>query len=165
MAPIQTDEQLRKLLAIEKGTRMAHVDKILTVKGNDVFTVPPLASIVDAADLMHQHGVGALLVCDGPNSVKGIISERDVVQGIARNGSDSLTAPVTSLMTHDVVCCHPTDQITDVMETMTERRIRHLPVMDGDVLVGLISIGDIVKHRIGEIQQEADELRAYIAAG
>ena len=93
------------------------------------------------------------------------VSERDVVQGIARNGSDSLTAPVTSLMTQDVVCCHPSDKITDVMETMTERRIRHLPVMDGNVLVGLISIGDIVKHRIGEIQQEADELRAYIAAG
>ncbi len=144
---------------------MIPVKRILEEKGNSVVTIPPLASVLDAADVLNQHGIGALVVCEGPDELKGIISERDIVQGVARNGTDSLTAPVTSLMTHDVVVCHPDDWITDIMATMTDRRIRHLPVVDNGALKGLISIGDIVKQRIGEIEQEADAMRAYIAAG
>ena len=139
------------------------VEQILRQKGRDVHTIAPLASIIDAVAAMEEHGIGALVVCEG-REVKGIISERDIIHAIARSGTDSLRGPVTSLMTRDVVTCKPGDAVNDIMSIMTEMRIRHLPVVSGRRLLGLISIGDVVKQRIGEVEQEADAMRAYIVS-
>jgi len=145
-----------------------HVDQILSRKGHDVLSVSPLASVHDAAQLLREHGVGALLVSE-PNgsisSIKGILSERDIVQGVAQKGADCLNSPVSTLMTPDVHYCRRDDTIDHVMSEMTQRRIRHLPVMDENRLVGIISIGDVVKFRIEEIEHEAEAMREYIAAG
>jgi len=145
-----------------------NVDHILGRKGHQVLSISPLASVQDAAQMLRDHGVGALLVSEpnaSINAIKGILSERDIVQGVAQRGSECLNAPVSTLMTPDVKYCQRSDTINQVMTEMTQRRIRHLPVMDENRLVGIISIGDVVKFRIEEIETEAEAMREYIAAG
>ena len=104
-------------------------------------------------------GIGALIVSTDGKHVQGIVSERDVIGLIARDGAEVLDRPVSDIMIRDVVTCSRSDNIAHLMETMTERRIRHLPVIDGDELVGIVSIGDVVKHRIQETEREATALR------
>lgn len=142
-----------------------HVEHILNQKGREVVAVTPGSTIGEAAKLMAERRIGAVLVRGEAGFVAGILSERDIVRGLAAAGGDCADLTVDSLMTRDVAYCSPADSIDQIMQVMTERRFRHLPVMDENILVGMISIGDVVKYRIGEIEGEAEAMRAYIATG
>ena len=141
-----------------------HVEQILNRKGSTVVSVTPESRIAEALGTLAAHDVGALLVRDGSGKVCGILSERDIVRALAREGEACLSSPVSALMTSELICCGPGDSIDSVMALMTERRVRHLPVMTGERLHGLISIGDVVKHRMEEVQREAAAMREYISA-
>ena len=140
------------------------VAQILKDKGDQVFTCAPGDSLQDAARALHERRVGAMVVCDA-DRVVGILSERDVVAAVAKDGSGCLTKPVSAYMTADVQFARPADAIDSLMERMTERRIRHLPVLSDDRLAGIVSIGDVVKVKITETVIEAESLKAYIVSG
>jgi len=135
------------------------VAHILQEKGNAVVSIAPSASVTEAAKLLTEAGIGALLVLDETGDVRGVLSERELVRGLAELGAELLGRPVESLMTREVHTTVPQETIPDVMELMTSRRVRHLPVIEDGKLAGLISIGDVVKHRIAEAQQEADAIQ------
>jgi CBS domain-containing protein len=138
------------------------VEDILRHKGHRVATVAPDATVATVAQRLRSEGVGALVVSAGDDHIDGIISERDIVRGMAEHGADLLDMPAASVMTSTVETCTPSDTVQSLMQKMTERRIRHLPVVaDGD-LAGIISIGDVVKNRLQEMQDEAEQLRDYI---
>ncbi len=139
-----------------------NVDAILRNKGNAVETARPDWNVAQVCQRLNELEVGALLVSKGGQSVNGIVSERDVINHIAKEGAAVLDRPVSDIMIHDVVTCTRADDIAHLMETMTERRIRHLPVVENDVLIGIFSIGDVVKYRIQETEYEAKALREYI---
>ena len=141
------------------------VDTILRKKGDAVVTVPPGCLVADAAQILNENRIGAALVRSDAGEIVGIISERDIVRGLATNHESCLQMTVQELMTRPVISCSPTDSVDKLMEMMTDRRIRHLPVMENDELLGIISIGDVVKIRISEIENESEALRQYIAAG
>ena len=140
------------------------VSAILKEKGDEIFSLSPGQSLSEAAEMLAEKRVGALLVLDG-GRMAGILSERDIVRALAAKGASVLESPVADTMTRKVRHCEPSDTVSRVMEIMTEGRFRHLPVMEGGDLVGFISIGDVVKRRIGEVQQEAESIREYVAAG
>ena len=140
------------------------VSAILKEKGDEIFSLSPGQSLSEAAEMLAEKRVGALLVLDG-DRMAGILSERDIVRALAAKGASVLESPVADTMTRKVRHCEPSDTVSRVMEIMTEGRFRHLPVMEGGDLVGFISIGDVVKRRIGEVQQEAESIREYVAAG
>ncbi len=140
------------------------VAEILKSKGGDVFSVTPDISLADACRELDARRVGALIVCDG-DRVVGVISERDVVKAVATDGGDGLKRPVSAYMTRDVIFAEPGETVAILMGRMTDRRIRHLPVLKDSRLSGVISIGDVVKCQIAEATQEAESLRTYIAAG
>jgi CBS domain-containing protein len=139
------------------------VTALLGSKGSRVATTRPDAKISEAAHKLKHERIGALVVSEDDVAVAGIISERDIVRGLAEHGGAVLERKVESLMTREVVTCAPGDRIAALMAQMTERRIRHLPVVEDGRLCGMISIGDVVKHRLEEIESEADALRQYIA--
>jgi CBS domain-containing protein len=142
------------------------VREILDAKGRGVVTIRPDATLATAVHRLALERIGALVVSDDGVRVAGILSERDVVTGLARDGADLLAAGrrVADLMTRNVVTCGPDDTVKHLMAEMTRRRVRHLPVVVGDRLVGIVSIGDVVKSRLGEVELEATVLReAYIA--
>ncbi len=139
------------------------VQAILNVKGTDVATAPADTSVKDIVQKLRDRGVGALVISDDGTTVRGIISERDVMRGLAKNGAAALDMKAAELMTKDVRIGKLTDTIADVMATMTERRIRHLPIVEDGALCGIVSIGDAVKARLGEVETEAHALRDYIA--
>lgn len=141
-----------------------HVDVILGRKGRQVHIIPAAAPVREAVDLMASRGVSALVVSEDGAHVDGIVSDRDVVRAVGREGGDALGRPVEEIMTRDVITCRGDDPIVSLMTVMTLNRIRHLPVVDGEDrrLVGLVSIGDVVKHRLDEIEMEAESLRDYI---
>lgn len=141
------------------------VSQILKTKGDLVFTTSPGETVGAAAALLHSRRVGALVVLDDKDSVVGILSERDVVRVIAEQGPAALNKKVADCMTRDVIFADPGETVDQLMERMTDRRIRHLPVCRKDRLIGIISIGDLVKTKIAEVEAEADGLKAYIAAG
>ncbi len=141
------------------------VSQILKTKGDLVFTASPQETVGAAAALLHTRKVGAMVVIDEQEAVVGILSERDVVRVIAKEGAGALTKPIASCMTVNVVFAQPDETVDALLERMTDRRIRHLPVVRGDRLAGIISIGDLVKYKISETQAEADGLKAYISAG
>jgi len=140
------------------------VSQILKDKGDLVFTAGPGETIGAVAALLHSRRVGAMVVVDG-EAVVGIVSERDIVRMVAEEGGGGLNRPITLCMTRDVVFATPAETVDSLLARMTDRRIRHLPVMRDGRLAGIISIGDLVKHKISEIEAEADGLKAYIAAG
>ncbi len=140
------------------------VSAILARKGSEVLTVAPDALVRDVVELLRVHRIGALVVSDDGSSVVGIVSERDVVRQIAEIGPEVLTGPVAESMTRTVVTCAPTDTTEQLMEVVTTRRIRHIPVVEEGSLVGLVSIGDIVASRVQELEEEAQLLRDYITA-
>ena len=142
-----------------------HVERILALKGNDVISVTTNETIGVAANILSENRIGAILVRDDDGFVRGVLSERDIVRGLADMGPRCLETGVAELMTRDVVFCGPEDDIDTIMAIMTNRRIRHLPVMQDNQLLGIISIGDVVKIRIEEIKSEADAMRQYIATG
>jgi CBS domain-containing protein len=141
------------------------IEQILRHKGADIVSVLPLATVADAGDVLASNGIGAVLVRDETGTVQGILSERDIVRGLAQYGCDCLAGPVTNLMTADVLTCELSDTIDQVMALMTDKRIRHLPVMANGELAGVISIGDVVKLRIEEVEHEAEAMRQYISTG
>ena len=140
------------------------VANILRIKGSVVKTVMPDKTALEFSEQLRAEQIGAMVVSDDGRSINGIISERDLAYALAAHGSELSRIAVSKLMTQVVVVCSPEDSITDVMKLMTQRRIRHLPVKDGDHLVGIISIGDVLKHRLGEVELEANVLRDYAIA-
>lgn len=138
-----------------------HVADILKAKGPDVITVRPDLSIEHLVQRLRIANVGALVVSQSGTTVDGIISERDIARGLAEHGADVLNCTVADLMTHAVVTCSPGDALAHVAKIMTQRRIRHLPVIDEKALVGIISIGDVVRYRLDELELEANVLRDY----
>jgi len=140
------------------------VAQILKDKGDQVFTCAPNDSLQDAARALHERRVGAMVVCEG-DRVVGILSERDIVAAVAKDGSTCLGNPVSAYMTADVQFAKPADAVDSLMERMTERRIRHLPVLAEERLSGIVSIGDVVKCKITETEIEAESLKAYIVSG
>lgn len=139
------------------------VKSILAEKGRDVLTMSPAETIEAAAKLLASRKIGALVITTGSGHIEGILSERDVVRVIADDGAAALAKPVSMAMTARVKTCAESDTVHEVMETMTHGRFRHLPVEEKGVLAGIISIGDVVKRRIREVEQEAENIRAYIA--
>lgn len=140
------------------------VAEILKAKGGAVHSVAPKDSVADAARTLDARKIGALVVCDGDRCV-GVLSERDIVRAIARDGADALSKPVSVYMTRKVIFADPRESTAELMTRMTDRRIRHLPILREDRLVGVISIGDVVKVQIEESAREAESLKSYIAAG
>jgi len=138
---------------------------ILGEKGRNVITIPSNATLLDTARSLSTHKIGAIIVSDDGIKVSGIVSERDIVNAIAKNGAEVLLRSVSIFMTQNVVTCQDSDAINDLMEKMTKGRFRHLPVVNDGRLDGVISIGDVVKMRIADAQTEADAMRDYIATG
>ncbi len=139
------------------------VARILDDKGRDVFTTQPHHSLKEVVELLAAKGVGAVVVSDASRSVLGILSERDVVRVIARHGAAALEDPVSRHMTPKVITVTVDDTIDHVMQTMTAGRFRHVPVVDGGRLIGIISIGDVVKRHVNALDSERQALREYIA--
>jgi CBS domain-containing protein len=140
-----------------------HVEQILNTKGSDVVTARASETVAQAAIRMEANSIGALVIVDGDDLPIGILSERDIAHGINEYGPHLSATPISLLMSGDVVTCSPGDLIADIMATMTERRIRHLPVIENGKLAGVVSIGDMVAERLNEIESEASALRSYIA--
>jgi CBS domain-containing protein len=139
------------------------VNRILSLKGREVATIEPGRTLSEAAKVLAERRIGSLLIVDGHKPVAGIISERDIVRAIANHGAAALEEPVSRFMTEKVLTCTGETSITDVMELMTQQKFRHVPVVEGDRLVGIISIGDVVKERLEEVEAEAEAIKEYIA--
>jgi CBS domain-containing protein len=142
-----------------------NVAAILKMKGNDIVTVQKDVSLLDAAKLLSERDIGCVVVCNDDGSIAGIVSERDIVRNIAQGGPDVLNMRVSECMTTTVISCLESDTIEHVMGEMTEGRFRHLPVMRDNRMIGLVSIGDVVKMRIAEAELEAAAMREYITTG
>ncbi|MFC7491166.1 MULTISPECIES: CBS domain-containing protein [unclassified Knoellia] len=138
------------------------ISDVVKRKGDTVITVRSDASVADLLDLLAEHRIGAVVVSDDGRAVDGIVSERDVVRHLQQVGADVLTQQVSSIMTSEVQTCTPEDELVDLEHTMTEHRIRHVPVVIDGRLAAIVSIGDVVKHRITDLQAERDQLSAYI---
>jgi CBS domain-containing protein len=141
-----------------------NVEGILKTKGSSVITIAPDARIGQAVDLLRQKGIGAVVVSTDGETVAGILSERDVVHALAERGAELLGLSVSALMTRHVFTCKPGDSTADLMAEMTRRRIRHLPVVEDGKLAGIVSIGDVVKSRLDEVEEEANSLRQFITS-
>lgn len=141
------------------GTRVA---AILERKGTAVITIAAQATIADAARSIAQHGVGALVVSADGSQVEGVVSERDIVQRLADAGADCLQESVAEIMTVDVTTCTRDQTADELMQTMTDSRIRHLPVLEDGRLTGIVSIGDVVKSRMDELETKAESLQHYV---
>ncbi|MBI1187723.1 MAG: CBS domain-containing protein [Alphaproteobacteria bacterium] len=142
---------------------IAHV---LREKGGLVHTIPQEATLEDAARVMNDRGVGALVILDARESPVGVVSERDIIRAVAKQGGASLSNRVGDVMSRGVITMEAMDSVDDGLSRMTEKRIRHLPVVgEGGRLIGIVSIGDLVKMRIQEIEHQAASMQAYIATG
>jgi len=138
------------------------VKAILSKKGIDVLTIEPTKNLAAAAKLLAEHAIGALVVTGPDRRIVGIVSERDIVQELAAHGPGALELPLTDVMTRRVMTCSQSDTISSVMERMTEGKFRHLPVVEQGRLAGIVSIGDVVKYRLHEMEREQSALRDYI---
>jgi CBS domain-containing protein len=138
------------------------VSSILKHKGHDVVTVEPQQTVTWIVEVLAQNRIGAVPVVNDGRQLIGIISERDIIRGMSKHAEAVLTLRAEQLMTREVKICTSGDQLVDIMEVMTQQRIRHLPVVENGELHGIVSIGDVVKQRLEEVQSEAEELRSYI---
>ena len=138
------------------------IKTILSTKGGDVISIEPTATLETAIKTLGTHRIGALLVLGPDRRMIGILSERDIVRVLAEQGAAVLTKPLAQVMTRKVVTCGPTETVGTIMERMTTGKFRHVPVVEQDQVVGIISIGDVVKHRLHEMEQESAALRDYI---
>lgn len=142
-----------------------NIEAILSAKGSEVRTVRPETLVAEVVRRMRTERVGAFVVSEDGSAIAGIISDRGVMHAIADNGIEVMDRPISDLMAKEVVTCRRDDRVASIMGLMTARRIRHIPVVDDERrLVGIVSIGDVVKHHLDEIQQEAVSLREYISA-
>lgn len=140
------------------------VSDILKSKGNTVVSAPPSMPVADSARLLAEKRIGSILIMER-DQVAGILSERDIVRALASEGPSCLDGPVSRLMTAKVVTCTPSQTIADVMEMMSTGRFRHVPVLENGQVTGMISIGDVVKWRLEEAQEEVRQMAAYVAGG
>jgi CBS domain-containing protein len=140
------------------------VAHILKQKGGGVITVTPATSLKEVADILAKNRIGAVVVADGNHGIAGIVSERDVVRAFSAHGAGITDKAARDIMTAKVYTCSPRDSESELMSLMTAHRIRHLPVVDGGKLSGMISIGDVVKNRIESIEREAEHMKSYIAS-
>jgi CBS domain-containing protein len=147
-----------------RGVQVRIAD-LLRHKGSDVATVPPGISVAGLLEDLDRHNIGAMVVCDEAGTVVGIVSERDVVRKLHERGAELLNAPVSEIMTTSVVTCEPTETVDSLASIMTERRIRHMPVVSDGRLLGIVSIGDVVKSRIQQLESDREQLESYIARG
>jgi CBS domain-containing protein len=141
------------------------VSQILREKGRAVVSIRPNATLFEAAHVLNRHRIGALPVLDFQGVLHGIISERDLIRALAEDGAEALGVPVSARMTREVATCTENASTEEIMERMTSGRFRHMPVMNGAGMTGLVSIGDVVKARLFETVSEAETLKHYIAAG
>jgi CBS domain-containing protein len=139
-----------------------NVTAILRQKGRAVTTASPAATLLEVANKLSAKRIGAVVVVGGGGELDGIISERDIIRALSQAGPAALTRPVNEFMTRDMVTCQETDTLEELMAMMTARRFRHLPVVTDGALVGIISIGDVVKHHVAEVEMEATAMREYI---
>jgi CBS domain-containing protein len=137
---------------------------ILDTKGHSVHSVLPWLTVAEVVDRLGKLGIGAVLVCDENKQMQGIVSERDIVRALRRYGADLLSMPVSEVMTHHVETCEPNETVAHAMARMTTGRYRHLPVVSGGRLVGMVSIGDLVKNRVREMEMETGVLRDAVIA-
>jgi CBS domain-containing protein len=142
---------------------MTTIARILDEKGRDVFTTQPHRTLREVIELLAERGVGAVVVSDASLSVLGILSERDVVRVLAKHGASALDHPVSRYMTPKVITATRDDTIDHAMQTMTTGRFRHIPVVEGGRLIGIVSIGDVVKRHVNALDSERQALREYIA--
>ncbi len=142
-----------------------NVATILKQKGRTVTTLNPKATLQEAAEKLSLKRIGAIVIVGDGGSVAGIISERDVIRAVAKSGVSALQVRVNEVMTRDVECCQESDPVDELMEAMTKGRFRHLPVIDDGALVGIISIGDVVKNHVAEVEMEVSAMRSYLATG
>jgi len=140
------------------------VKAILDQKGRDVFTVGPDITVADAGKELSKQRIGAVVVVDAGNRIRGIVSERDIVRAVADKGPSVLNEAVSTVMTENVSVCHEEDTVNQLMEMMTRGRFRHVPVETDGKLGGMVSIGDVVRMRIEQVEREAEEMKAYIAS-
>lgn len=141
-----------------------YVENLLREKGSDVVTVTPLATVTQVARIFREHRIGAVVVVNQDDTLRGVFSERDIIRGIDMKGPAALTLPLDTLLPRETQTVSPDTTVESAMALMTERRVRHLPVMSGAAIIGIISIGDLVKSKITETESEAEELRNYIAS-
>ena len=141
---------------------MTTVNVILADKGREVVTIEPHASLAEAVHLLAGKRIGAAIIVSADRRVAGIISERDIVRALAERGAAALDEPVSQTMTRKVVTCNESETVATIMERMTAGKFRHMPVVDQGRLIGLVSIGDIVKHRVQEMEHESVAMRDYI---
>jgi CBS domain-containing protein len=139
------------------------VSQVLSVKGHDVATISQERTVADALALLKERGIGALVVTGPAVPLAGIFSERDAVRALATSGAAALDQKVADLMSADVVTCQESTDLTQLMVTMTEHRIRHVPVVEESKLVGLVSIGDVVKARLEELEHDKRDLLDYVS--
>jgi CBS domain-containing protein len=156
------------IYSLGSGGGRVLIEHILYGKGHDVATIGPDASVADAVAVLRERNIGALVVIDAEDGIAGIISERDIVRALAEDAIGHpaiLQRQVSDLMTRDVATCGSRSAVDDLMRVMTDRRIRHVPVVDEGRLNGIVSIGDVVKSRIGELETEAGTLHDYLSSG
>lgn len=140
-----------------------HVAAVLKRKGNRIVSAAPADTVAAIARLLTEHRIGAVLVVEEDGRPVGILSERDIVRAIARDGAGALSRPASDLMTRELITGQPTDTVADLMAVMTDRRIRHIPILEESRIVGVISIGDVVKARIDDAELEVESLRGFVA--
>ncbi|WP_414473857.1 CBS domain-containing protein [Microvirga sp. M2] len=140
-----------------------NVDQILLLKGRNVVSIEADRSLGEAARLLSERRIGAVVVVDGRKPVSGILSERDIVRAVAAHGARALDEPVSRFMTGEVVTCTCLNSVNELMELMTQQKFRHVPVVEGGQLVGIISIGDVVKQHVEEVEAESQAIKEYIA--
>jgi CBS domain-containing protein len=140
------------------------ISQVLTAKGDKVFTATPSETTEAVAMRLWTRRVGSVVIVDGTGDVVGLVSERDIVRVVAEGGCDALSHPVSEVMNREVAFASPSDTVEAILTRMTDRRLRHLPVCRDGRLVGIVSIGDLVKTKIAETEAEAEHLRAYIAS-
>lgn len=140
------------------------VAEILQVKGSDVYAISTTSSVNEAVDILGQKNIGAVLVKNEQERLAGILSERDIVRLLHQKGVEAISAPVSACMTPEPYCCSPHTTVDELMAEMTAKRIRHMPVIEDGALIGMISIGDVVKRKIEETEKEAAALKEYISS-
>ena len=148
-----------------RGERTLNIGQILKVKGRSVTTARQGETVQEIANRLSQRKIGAIVIIGDNGVVSGIISERDLIRVIAQHGPNALMMPVSEVMTRDVISCCETTPVDEIMELMTTRRFRHVPVVEDGALIGIISIGDVVKHHVAEVELEVSAMRGYLATG
>ena len=149
----------RHTLPERTRTKLMVAEDILRRKGRDTITVAPDATLKEAADILSEYDIGALVVTEGGDRVVGVLSERDIVRSVSEQGGGALQSTIREVMTDEVLTCTPEDKVKDLMERVTRRRVRHLPVVEDATVDGMISIGDLLKTRLQEMETEKQVLQ------